>query len=63
MIKYPRLCNITDLIKTAGDCQREVEPGLWAPTRPLGLCTLRFRFRVAWMVFTGRADAVVWPLQ
>jgi hypothetical protein len=31
------------------------------PARPLGYYSLRSRIRLAWMVFTGKADALVWP--
>lgn len=37
----------------------EVE-GSWYLARPEGLTGLRNRIRCAWMVFTGRADALVW---
>jgi len=32
----------------------------WMPARPLGLDTLSSRLRLAWAVFTGRADALFW---
>ena len=35
--------------------------GLWVPARPLGYTGIGRRFKAAWLVFTGRADAVVWP--
>lgn len=31
------------------------------PARPLGFDTLGNRVRMAWAVFTGRADALYWP--
>jgi hypothetical protein len=34
--------------------------GVWTAARPLSGGGLRDRFRYAWMVFTGRADALVW---
>jgi hypothetical protein len=47
--------------------------GMWAggfldsrfpePARPLGPTWLSNRFRLAWAVFTGRADALFWPNQ
>jgi hypothetical protein len=30
------------------------------PSRPLGLDTFPARFKAAWLVFTGKADAVTW---
>ncbi len=33
----------------------------WYPARPEGLCSIKSRFRLAWEVFTGRADVLRWP--
>lgn len=52
--------NLRDLFEN--DTQREIEQGVWVPARPIG-STFRGRLRAAWMVLTGRADAVVWPGQ
>lgn len=35
--------------------------GRWVPARPLGYFSWRWRCKVAWLVFTGRADAFTWP--
>ena len=35
--------------------------GVWLPARPWGLHTLPNRLHCAYLVFTGRADAVIWP--
>ena len=35
--------------------------GKWVPARPEGYWSLRERIRCAWIVFTGKADAVTWP--
>jgi 2-polyprenyl-6-methoxyphenol hydroxylase-like FAD-dependent oxidoreductase len=43
--------------------QAQVKGGDWEPARPYGLYSLRNRFRLAWMVFTGEADALRWPFQ
>lgn len=34
---------------------------VWVPARPEGYASILVRFRAAWLVFTGRADALVWP--
>ena len=34
--------------------------GKWVPARPIGWQGWR-RFKAAWLVFTGKADAVIWP--
>lgn len=33
----------------------------WVPARPLGFYSLSHRIKLAWMVFTGKADALTWP--
>jgi len=35
--------------------------GKWVPARPFGLFSLRNRLRLAWKVFTGKADVFTWP--
>ncbi len=35
--------------------------GKWMPARPLGHYSLTSRLRLAWMVFTGKCDALKWP--
>lgn len=37
--------------------------GRYVSARPLGFCSLRNRIRCAWLVYTGRADAVEWEGQ
>lgn len=41
----------------------QVKGGDYEPARPYGLYSLRNRIRLAWMVFTGEADALRWPFQ
>jgi hypothetical protein len=33
----------------------------WHPSRPSGFYSIGNRLRCAWLVFTGRADALIWP--
>jgi hypothetical protein len=35
--------------------------GKWVPARSLVFFSLLYRVRAAWMVFTGKADALTWP--
>lgn len=35
--------------------------GRWVPCRPSGMPLVTWRVRAAWLVLTGRADALVWP--
>ena len=41
----------------------EIRQGHWQPARPEGLYSIKSRFRLAWEVFTGRADVLRWPHQ
>jgi hypothetical protein len=41
----------------------EIWPYRWQVARPFGMYSLRSRLRLAWAVFTGRADALFWPHQ
>lgn len=34
--------------------------GKYWPARPIGLFSIANRFKLAWAVFTGRADALFW---
>lgn len=46
--------------KDLDDFQAEVD-GKWVPARPLGYPSLIHRIKAAWLVFSGKADAVTWP--
>lgn len=61
-MRYPNTVNAYWLIKEGANCQTELNGG-WAPARGEGFASLRHRIRAAWMVFTGKADALVWPGQ
>ncbi len=50
--------SVLDTVKHTG---REVEPGKWVPARALGNASIPYRLRAAWLVFTGKADALRWP--
>jgi hypothetical protein len=52
---------LMDHIKTGS--QTLLEPGGYQPSRSFGVFGLRSRLRLAWMVFTGEADALRWPFQ
>lgn len=68
-MEYPAIYNLEELPVARNDnlasvqrnCTLKEIGGKWVPARPLGYPSLRQRLKAAWMVFTGRADAVVWP--
>lgn len=34
---------------------------VYVPARPIGYLDFISRLKIAWMVFTGKADALIWP--
>lgn len=59
MKKAPNLWRMEDL-SSIYDNMTEIK-GKWVPARPLGLYSIRWRLKLALMVFTGKADALKWP--
>ena len=67
MKNYPAKINAYHLCNAAAEdmlVQAKL-PGCtaWVPARHLGYPSLWRRFALAWLVFTGRADALHWPGQ
>lgn len=60
MKNYPSMWSLRELFEHANTCDAEINDR-WVPVRPLGFSSLRTRFRIAWEVFVGRADAFKWP--
>jgi len=64
MRNYPNIVNAYRIARgDFNDCGKAMPGGKWAIARPLGFASLWTRFRCAWMVFTGRADVLIWPGQ
>lgn len=62
-MRDPQIFNAYHLINT-GQSRPHVSFGEgWRPARGEGFNSLRYRFRCAWLVLTGRADALIWPGQ
>lgn len=62
MKQAPNIWGIQDLTEyvTERETLTEVAEGRWEPARPLGFYSLENRLKAAWLVFTGRADALLW---
>lgn len=60
MKNAPNLWTMKELFDSAGSVAAKIN-GKYVPARPLGFDSMLNRFRIAWEVFTGRADAVTWP--
>ena len=59
----PRIYWLTELVEMAKMGPQMLHPTVkWTPARPMGWqgLGLRHRLRAAWLVFTGKADAVRW---
>lgn len=61
-MRYPAIIDAYRLIESGNNLQTEVHR-VWVPARCNGMMTFRMRCRAAWLVFTGKADALVWPGQ
>jgi hypothetical protein len=63
MRKYPSLVNADALIARAGQTAAGLPDGRYVEARPLGWPRFLNRLRFAWLVFTGRCDALEWTGQ
>ena len=59
-MKSPNVYKLSDLLRTVNQTQACINDK-WVPARSLGFASLTYRFRCAWLVFTGQADALIWP--
>lgn len=61
----PNVYTPEEIVELAMTNQKEIQPGRWVACRPMGYQSLGFRKRLkaAWMVFTGRWDALKWTGQ
>lgn len=61
MRKYPSVHTFRSLRDISESVSSSRDGKRYFPARPMGFPSLGSRLRCAWMVFTGRADAFVWP--
>ena len=59
-MKDPSIHHLGDILRCVSTCSAEIN-GKWVPARPLGFSSWLYRCKAAWIVFTGKADALVWP--
>jgi|GEM_PF-1557053 len=60
MKNAPNLWTLRDLFVFSGRNSAEIN-GKYVPARPMGWDSIPSRVKIAWKVFTGKADAVTWP--
>jgi hypothetical protein len=63
MTKYPNILTVASVIRSANEVLCGLPDGRWVPYRSEGFSSWRHRIRAAWLVFTGRADALIWEQQ
>ena len=60
-MKYPNIISVRSIIENANQNMARVPHGMaWVPVRAYGYPSLGQRFKAAWLVFTGKADALTW---
>lgn len=59
--KAPSLWRLPELSESVKSVSCQLPSGKWVPARPIGLFGIRHRFSLAWKVFTGQCDALLWP--
>ena len=61
MKKTPSILQLSDVAQSINHTSVFLAGNKWVPARSLGLSSFRYRCRAAWLVFTGKADALIWP--
>lgn len=61
--QWPNIVCVTRVVESAKSTQAGLPDGRWVPARPLGFASFTQRIKAAWLVFTGKADALTWPGQ
>lgn len=62
-MQTPAIHDAVDLQRHMACTQAGLPDGRWVPARPLPFYSLTQRWKAAWLVFTGKADALTWPGQ
>lgn len=60
MYKLEELVSYHGILGLSQIASREIEPGKWVPARPKDGPKIE-RWRAAWAVLRGHADAFTWP--
>ena len=59
-MRTPGIVTLKNVLEDAQSTQAEIN-GRWVPARPFGYYSWRYRVKAAWLVFTGKCDALQWP--
>jgi len=63
MNRTPNITTVQNVIDGAKMVSAGLPDGRWVPARPYGFQSWRYRLRATWLVFTGKADALIWDGQ
>jgi len=62
-MSYPNITTVAQVLRIASICSVGLPDGRYVPARPMGFQSFNQRVRAAWLVFTGKADALIWEDQ
>jgi len=62
-VKYPGLRHADELVKSAQHEAAGLPDGRWVVARPVGYSSPWHRLYCTWLVFTGKADALIYKGQ
>lgn len=61
-MRYPAIIHLTARWQNSLNENQAAAPGgPYVPARALGFASWRERIKATWLVWTGRADALIWP--
>jgi hypothetical protein len=59
-MRAPGIIHADSITSNRTTVQREERPGVWVAARPEPYHSITQRWRAAWLVWTGKADALLW---
>jgi hypothetical protein len=62
-MSHPTIRNVVDVVRDAQRIQCGLRDGRYVPARSEGSSIVNSRVKAAWLVFTGKADALIYPGQ
>lgn len=62
-MKQPDITHVSAVLKFAPDNMTKLPDGRYVPARPLGGGWRWNRIKATWLVFSGKADALLWDGQ
>lgn len=61
-MKDPNIIRLSpEWVQSLDECRSSNDGKHYVPARAVGFASIVYRFRAAWLVWTGKADALIWP--